>query len=102
MLKSIVTTLCAIPLITACASVEQRAIKFSSLSCDQLATALDYERKAEREARQTGVITGVASIFESGSDEDLLSLDSDMSFIDADNRRTSMRAIQYEQQRRCR
>lgn len=102
MLRSIVTTLCAIPLIAGCASVEQRAIRFSNLSCDQLATALDYEHKAAREARQTGVITGVASIFESGSDEDLLSIDSDISFIEADDRRTSMRAIQYEQQRRCR
>ena len=102
MIKPTLSALCIISLTAGCATVEQRATKFSHLSCDQLATALDYERGAERSARRTGVITGVASIIESGSDEDLLSLDSDMSFIDADNRRTSMRAIQYEQQRRCR
>ncbi len=102
MIKPTLSALCIISLTAGCATVEQRATKFSHLSCDQLATALDYERGAERSARRTGVITGVASIIESGSDEDLLSLDSDFSFLEADDRRTSIRAIQFEQQRRCR
>lgn len=102
MIKPTLSALCIISLTSGCATVEQRATKFSNLSCAQLATALDYERGAERSARHTAAITGVASIFESGSDEDLLSLDSDFSFLEADDRLTSMRAIEFEQQRRCR
>lgn len=101
MKKETIFVLCVVSLTTGCATVEQRAARFSGLSCDQIATALDYERKAERSARRSGAITGVASIFESGSDEDLLSLDSDFSFIEADDHRTSIRALQSEQQRRC-
>lgn len=100
-MRATISVLCMFSLTAGCTTVEQRAAGFSNLSCDQLATALDYERKAERSARRAGVITGVASIFESGSDEDLLSLDSDFSFIEADDHRTSIRALQSEQQRRC-
>ncbi|WP_159647451.1 hypothetical protein [Sphingorhabdus sp. 109] len=102
MTKAIIS-LFAIPLLASgCTTVGQRAAKFSNLSCDQLATALDYERRAERSARRTGAITGVASLFESGRDEDMLGLDSDFSFLEADDHRRSRRAIQWEQQRRCR
>jgi len=84
-----------------CATVEQRQVRFASMSCDQLAVALNHETDAERDARRTGVATGIASIFESGSDEALLSIDSDIAFIEADDHRTSVKAIRAEQQRRC-
>ncbi|QIG78677.1 hypothetical protein G5C33_01985 [Sphingosinithalassobacter tenebrarum] len=84
-----------------CTSVEHRTARFAPLSCAQLETALDYETRAERSARRNGVVAGVASIFESGSEEDVLELDSDMSFLEADDRRLSVRAIRAEQQRRC-
>jgi len=84
-----------------CTTVEQRAVRFSNLSCAQLATALDYEKNAERRARRTGLITGVASILESGDDDALLEIDSDMNYFEADDRRLSVQAIRSEQQRRC-
>jgi len=84
-----------------CATVEQRQMRFASMSCSQLAVALDYEADGERDARRTGVATGIASIFESGSDEDLLSIDSDIAFFEADDHRTSVKAIRAEQERRC-
>lgn len=84
-----------------CATVEKRTARFSHLSCAQLATALEYEKRGERTARRTGVITGIASILETGDDDDLLSIDSDMNFLDADDRRLSVKAIEAEQQRRC-
>jgi len=99
--KIAISSFCIIALASGCTTVEQRAAKFSNLSCDQLETALNYERRAERSARRTGTIAGVASIFESGRDEDMLGLDSDFSFIEADNHRMSKHAIQREQQRRC-
>lgn len=84
-----------------CATVEQRSARFAHLSCAKLATALEYEKRGERTARRNGVITGIASILESGDDDALLSIDSDMNFLDADDRRLSVKAIEAEQQRRC-
>ena len=84
-----------------CASVEQRQMRFASMSCSQLAVALDYEKDAERAARRTGVATGIVSVFESGSEEALLSIDSDVAFFEADDHRISVRAIRAEQARRC-
>ncbi|KEO85917.1 hypothetical protein EH30_15525 [Erythrobacter sp. JL475] len=84
-----------------CTTVEQRATRYSSLTCAQLATALDYEKRGGRRARRTGVVTGIASIIAGGDDGDLLELDSDLNFLEADDRRISVRAIRAEQQRRC-
>lgn len=84
-----------------CTTVEQRSTRFASHTCAQLVTALDYEQRAERQARRAGVITGIASILETGTDDALLEIDSDMNFFDADERRLSVRAIKLEQQRRC-
>ena len=84
-----------------CATVQQRTARFDHMSCAQLAVALDYESRAERQARRQGGIAGVASIFESGSDEDALSLDSDFSFLEADDHRTSVKAIRSELRRHC-
>ena len=47
------------------------------------------------------MITGVASILEKGNDDALLEIDSDMNFLDADERRLSVKAIKLEQSRRC-
>lgn len=105
--RSALISRCAVALLplammsAGCATVEERALRFSSLSCDQLATALAYEKRAERKARVSGAIAGVASIFEDGSDETLLELDSEADFIESDDRRLSVKAIRAEQQRRC-
>lgn len=84
-----------------CTTVEQRATRFASLSCAQLETALEYEKRAERQARRAGVITGIGSILETGTDDALLEIDSDLNFLDADERRLSVRAIKLEQNQRC-
>ena len=101
MLRTLPLIICAALIGAGCTTIEQRATRYASLTCPQLATALEYEQRAERKARRTGVITGVASILEKGNDDALLEIDSDMNFLDADERRLSVKAIKLEQSRRC-
>ena len=84
-----------------CATTEQRAASYRHLSCEQLVVALDYERRAERESRREGVLLGVASVLDGSDDSDLVELDSDISFLDADNSRARAEAVIYEMERRC-
>jgi|TARA_R100000049_G_C1957062_1_gene115521 hypothetical protein len=100
-LRTLTLTLGVLLVSGCCTTVEQRSPRFASQTCAQLATALDYEKRAERQARRAGVITGIASILETGNDDALLEIDSDMNFFDADERRLSVRAIKLEQSRRC-
>jgi len=84
-----------------CATTEQRAASYRHLSCEQLVVALDYDRRAERESRREGVLLGVASVLDGSDDSDLVELDSDISFLDADNSQARAEAIIYEMERRC-
>ncbi len=85
-----------------CTTTAQRAASYAHYSCDQLAVALDYEKRDEREARREGVALGIASLLDDSGDGDLVGLDSDISFIDADNSRARAKAVAYEIERRCR
>lgn len=96
----ILAALCLVATV-GCTTTEQRAASYRHLSCEQLVVALDYERRAERESRREGVLLGVASILDGSDDSDLVELDSDISFLDADNSRARAEAVTYEMQRRC-
>lgn len=96
----LITALCLVAT-SGCATTEQRAASYRHLSCEQLVVALDYERRAERESRREGVLLGVASILDGSDDSDLVELDSDISFLDAENSQARAKAVTYEMEQRC-
>ena len=86
----------------ACATMDPVPARIATLNCDQLETALAYERDARRDSRRMSAVTGLASILADDEDFYDVSLESDIHGLDADNNGRHIRQIEQRMAAQCR
>lgn len=85
-------------LLAGCASLSDKQIsRFDNMSCGQLAVALDYETRGEREAETSGALNSVSSLLSKGAVADNAALDALGDDLDADEHRAAKDYIRDRQ-----
>lgn len=97
-MKMIVSALPMAALVAGCVSLSDRQTsRFDAMSCSQLAVALDYERRGEREAETSGALNSVSSLLSKGAVSDNAALDALGDDLDADEHRAAKDYIRDRQ-----
>lgn len=87
-MKPILTALPMAMLLSGCVSLSDRQTAyFDSMSCTELAIALDYEKQGQREAETSSAINAVTGILTKGDLSTHAELDSFSDDLDADEHR---------------
>lgn len=99
-MKTIIYTMPLALLITGCATLNDKQIaRFDAMSCSQLAVALDYEERGQKEAEESGFYNALTSLGSKGEarfNADVAMSDDD---FDADNHREARKYINERQDR---
>jgi len=93
--------ICILPLaliVTGCAGLTDKQVaRFDTMSCSQLAIALDYEKRGQEEAERSGFYNSLTSLGSKGEarfNADVAASDDD---FDADNHRAARKYINQRQ-----
>ncbi|WP_432201549.1 hypothetical protein ACRAQ7_05115 [Erythrobacter sp. W53] len=97
-MKTIIYTIPFALLVTGCAGLTDKQIsRFDTMSCSQLAVALDYEERGQNEAEKSGFYNSLTSLGSKGDarfNADVAASDDD---FDADNHRAARKYINERQ-----
>lgn len=97
-MKMIITALPLAALLAGCANLSDKQIsRFDSMSCGQLAVALDYETRGERDAETSSALNSVSSLLAKGAVSDNAALDALGDDLDADEHRAAKDYIRDRQ-----
>ena len=86
--------------LSGCATIEERAAKFDTMSCEQLAVALLYENEALDDASRRAFGSGLESLLTSGEESDAADLDYELNELEAEDREDLIYEIKIRQARK--
>lgn len=99
-MKILIYTMPLTLFVAGCAGLSDKQIaRFDAMSCSQLAVALDYERRGQKEAEESGFYNALTSLGSKGEarfNADIAMSDGD---FDAGNHREARKYINQQQDR---
>ncbi|MCK0128921.1 hypothetical protein [Erythrobacter sp. F6033] len=97
-MKIILSALPMAALLTGCVSLSDKQIsRFDRMSCSQLAVALDYEQRGQRDAETSGALNSLSGLLSKGEASDRAELDAFADDLDADEHRAAKDYIRDRQ-----